>query len=539
MHIDEIEDAQPQRYSRTEESALPASQPSSTLLQVWKSFYFTVDHPDHDGIPVVRIQRTDGQGRMDHIGTVKSQALQAWLDDRPSFGTVRAVELQLDEARHDQKDDRTLRVALFYSTGQWSLFDVTLPSLRDPCRSIQYTERHSSLSLAFTLSNTSFPRRPLTERLDPPILARLHSPLLVTCSSSFTLRMYRIRDQPRKVDSDGESAPLDVEEIGPTWRSTETWAPVVLSLERETQRRASASIDLDEWGMPLVYDLNQDERALEFKVILAYSTPVYPSAWSVGVQEFSVTVPASFLSRRTVKQRHAFAVPAGSRRPITSPVLVRHRQQQHQRPVTSIEYSFPYIITTRADNTLDVFSVDSGSSSSSRLQVHHVRTLFGHTSRVSAVALDARSGRVVSGSADGQVKVWDLGVDPNDERKRERPVVDIVEAEEAQQGDASRIEKDEEHKSVTRPKSIWEEMRELRRANKKKQQQRHGQRSNSSSKNSLVEHVGQDDIDESALIPVYREAGEVKRVWFDEDKIVSLVQDTDAGEEHVRVLRFD
>ena len=56
------------------------------------------------------------------------------------------------------------------------------------------------------------------------------------------------------------------------------------------------------------------------------------------------------------------------------------------------------IVSGSDDNTIKVWDLESG-----RL----LHSLIGHTSRVNAVALTA-DGRIVSGSWDTTIKVWDL-----------------------------------------------------------------------------------------------------------------------------------
>lgn len=169
--------------------------------------------------------------------------------------------------------------------------------------------------------------------------------------------------------------------------------------------------------------------------------------------EFIVSLPspssASTFSRRrlTISSRNAIAQPIHTPLPSTprrtsafsppSPVSTR----TPRTPVTSIEHSHPFIVTSRRDNQLDVYEIVSPPSSASTvpappeafstpsriqpslstscppplppLKLEHRRTLFGHTARVAGVALLEgvdRDGavRCVSAGDDGKVKVWEL-----------------------------------------------------------------------------------------------------------------------------------
>lgn len=532
------------------------SRQTNTIVQVWKSFYFTARTSDSHRAPVIDVHRSLASGGSEFLGQVASIALNSWLDQRPSFGTVNATEMRLDDVERSGGADEPIRLALFYSTGQWSLFDVVLPLAAANSSAMAFTDLHTSLALSFALPSASYPRRAFSDRLDPLLLARLHSPLLVTCSAAFTLRFYRLHDRSSKTGS----RTVEAEELEPTWQSNESWAPVVLSLEKVMGDTADDGKlgAFDEWGMPLAREAQDADD--DFKVTLAYSTPVFPASWSVGVQEFRLSIPSSSnRSHIRVRQQHALAMPSGGRRlPF---INFGQQQRQAEQLVTSIEYSSPYVITTRSDNTLDVYRVSSSSTStslaspphsslprktsrdSSHLRIEHVRTLFGHTAAVSAVALDSSTGRVVSGGVDGRVKVWDLfagdsraGAPAAGGRKRQTVVdVDVDEPEQApEDGDEGGAEQGQQKSGDVSERgaprvSIWEEMRELRRA-KKRQSRLSGR-----NRHAATDHGAHEADDDNE-----GKSGTIKRMWFDEDKIVSLVEgDGDGGQAHVRILRFD
>lgn len=76
----------------------------------------------------------------------------------------------------------------------------------------------------------------------------------------------------------------------------------------------------------------------------------------------------------------------------------------HTEPITALAYSEPYIITAHANNTIKQYYVRS---TAERLELAFSSTLYGHTCKVSALALDAHAGRLVSGDRCG-VKIWDM-----------------------------------------------------------------------------------------------------------------------------------
>ncbi|ORZ00613.1 hypothetical protein BCR43DRAFT_485525 [Syncephalastrum racemosum] len=74
------------------------------------------------------------------------------------------------------------------------------------------------------------------------------------------------------------------------------------------------------------------------------------------------------------------------------------------RRTNSLVISEPYIMTAHADNTIRQYQIDR---SHDRLRIRFARMLTGHTCSVTAVALQAAAGRLVSGDRCG-IKIWDL-----------------------------------------------------------------------------------------------------------------------------------
>ena len=217
-----------------------------TILSFHKSFYLTASRKASAAAPTVAVHQTTPAGASVLIGTVTSPSIQQYYAARPQFKPELAVtELRLDDRPSDAGAEPSLRLAVFYSTGQHALFHIRLPT---PTSSFLATELFSSLALASTLpfltstSPTSF---------DPVVLAKFHSPLLVTCSAAFNIRFWRVAP----VDTEGgQPAKVTVTEARPSMQSRETWWPVVLTLapfDARPQPERDLDDGVDEWERAL------------------------------------------------------------------------------------------------------------------------------------------------------------------------------------------------------------------------------------------------------------------------------------------------
>lgn len=487
-----------------------------TLVQFYKHYFFTASRaPSIDPstrIPSVSVHQTTPTGDSILFGNISSTTLLASYAARPDFRpSLYITELRLDErplspsSQHESRSDIVkpveLRLAIFFSTGQSCIFRIFLPTTST---SFTSEEMHSSLALS------TLDMGPMA--FDPVVIARYFSPLIVTCSRRFALRFWRLEEDARGIR---------VEEVEGGLQTRESWAPVVLSLTKVDAAEAqSERRKVDDWAQERESEVPRQET---FKVTLAYSTPLFPDSWTVGVQEIMLQVPSDtsqlstglngrLSSRIRVTSRHAIATPER-----LSATLAPHHfpRRQIDTLVTSIEHSDPFIVTSRSNNTLDVYEVVSSSPpvtikppSSSRtistrdhslnsntLSVVHRRTLFGHTARVASVAVEGKAGRCVSAGDDGAVKVWQL---TSSKSRREPRPVDVVEAE---------VEEEEDLPA----RSVWQEMKARRSR-------------------------GMAGRAEGELRP-----HRVRKVLFDEEKIVCCVQadEMGGGGESVRVLRFD
>ncbi|WFC93623.1 hypothetical protein MBRA1_000244 [Malassezia brasiliensis] len=204
-------------------------------------------------------------------------------------------------------------------------------------------------------------------RLRPVRQAALCGPTLVTCTDDFRLHIWRVASTPTLVRA---------------LRSTSTRWPACLTL-----RRVDFALD---------------------RITIASVAPVRGDSARVVLQTFDVH-DAHGATSVTSRVAHAQApcVAGGA--------------------VTSVIYDAPYLVLGTAANVLDVYRVTEPSAAAAGacvgraasatppgapLRIVHCRTLYGHTSRISSVAL--RNGRCVSGASDGSVRVWSMGAAPGE-----------------------------------------------------------------------------------------------------------------------------
>lgn len=497
-----------------------------TLLQFYKNWLFTASRTLSDSTngPVISVHQTLSSGQSVLVGTISSTSI---------FSTTTITELRLDESP-STLSSTSLRLAAFYSSGRFSVFNIQLPTTS---ASFKTTELYlSPLEV--------IPRNPI----DPIVLAKLYGPLLVTCSSSFSVRFWRIKESK---SVEGQVGGIRVEGSSQTLQSRETWWPVVLSLSPIV---APAVLDeqLDEWSSSDFTSSNSSKLLpTQFKVTLAYSTPVFPSSFSVGVQEFNITIPASTSSSSYLNITTQNALAPSNQQAYFSPSSSSSRRRVPS-PITSIEFSHPFIVTSRSDNIIEVFKLYYSTPTTSnntgrngkkleepRLKLKHHKTLFGHSSAVESIALESTAsvssvtshnttssnliggGRCVSGGIDGVVKVWDLSLGSNDSdeddqmgsfndsatsdsKGKGKEMININEEEE-EDDPASSIPSS----SPSPPTNDWQ---------------------------SLLAEYSTSKINTSSNSSHRKRR--IRKVWFDEEKIVSLVLEDD-GVERVRVLRFD
>lgn len=395
ISLSKLEDLDGEESPSTAEPAGPSSRPATASRQtqqqqhakvVWHGQHYFVASNDiqEGGLPSIDVfQMTATSDNPTRVASIVSNGLKG----KDSPGSLSISEMQLDAAAIDGNNG--IRLAVFYSNGQFSLFRIRNTGSHAQGQ-INISEEYFS-SLKSSRST---------------VMARLHSPILVTSSSDCSVR-FRFIEETRNKDT-GMSE-ISISLSPPTMRTTLCFAPMTMRLTRKEEPSAGFA------------RLKAQQGPQRFQLSLAYSTPYYPAAFTVGLQVFNITVPPKNKGNTPCRRplevfvRSAIAVPPSSDVP----------GEHNQAIINTIEHDGPYIVASRSDNTISVYEVldalsDSWLSTLSTtespppspakmnaipLKLRHVRMLFGHTAAVDAVGL--LDGKCVSTGRDG-IKVWEL-----------------------------------------------------------------------------------------------------------------------------------
>ena len=296
-----------------------------------------------------------------------------------------------------------ISLAGFLSTGEFSVFEFNHTSPLDPLKKFSYR-----------------PPGPYSRAASPIIKAVYHHPLLVTLSRTFSLCLYDLSSGLIRLTQ--------------TLNSFTSYPPASLVLSTPS--------------------------LTTYKLVLAYAVPVYPGHWSVGVTELiisksltSLTSSRSLISSPAFHEEFNHVSP--SMRVITTRTIravdvpfgwvdenkLRAMREQWSRKVSRVadaQSDGKWLILAPGDEIQEcgdpssasssshvsnsnssslhsptglqlyrlVLPIQSNSVSASPPKLNFVRTLWGQTSPVTALAL--ADGRCVSLGLNGSIWVWDL-----------------------------------------------------------------------------------------------------------------------------------
>ncbi|RIA97293.1 hypothetical protein C1645_732506 [Glomus cerebriforme] len=328
---------------------------------------------DVNSIPEVHLWRAGKQN--EHVDTLRSKILHNLITTKKSKFPITITCLKLDS--NEGNDTEIHKLVAGYSNGGFTIWEVDSMerSSNDNDKSVRKWKHREIYTLSMMY---------MAEQ-NPLIACALHFPVLVTCTEDFELSIYFIDyKQSGNVQFNSDEEQVECRLIHKL-RSFVCWAPVEISVE-------CIIPDSAQYGS-MSYD-SQDT----WKAIVAYSVPLYGGGWTVGVQEIK------FSATRLISTRHCSSLPSFI--PILSENNSTENIQQFSfAPITTITYNAGQLVTAHCDNTLQVYYVlEQGK----KLECRHKCTLYGHTGSVMSVALDEH-GKLITGSMDHSIKIWDLG----------------------------------------------------------------------------------------------------------------------------------
>ncbi|WRT69543.1 uncharacterized protein IL334_006530 [Kwoniella shivajii] len=247
---------------------------------------------------------------------------------------------------------------------------------------------------------------------DPVVLSTLYWPLLISCTRDFHLSIYSLSTVSSSSSPSGQ-------EVGVTPR------PKHLQTLRSEVSFHPAHLSL--FPCPDASDENQSNRNIRndvteesrFRAALTYCTPLYPSSWTIAVQELSIDLSPSISVFDMIRRGETFHV--GRNDDDDEDEFVWPRKV---RPVVGVKGKAVGIgsdgrwcILAGQENKIQVFSLphhdDQGifhSAHRMKKESHqfitHSQTLLAHSSDITSLALN--SGRCVSSARDGRILVWEL-----------------------------------------------------------------------------------------------------------------------------------
>jgi len=247
-------------------------------------------------------------------------------------------------------------------------------------------------------------------------------PILATCShEDGAISIYRVHETESGANEDPQHWCRLLHRL----YGTPTQSPVEMELSQISSAGSEASTEVGQAS-------GSGSRLGVWRILASFGLELFDSSWTVRIQEIEFDELRILLSKETgaegesttssIDPTLAFQEPNEGFFGLCPEPVVDHPRIG---AISALSISWPYVVTTHSDNTLNVFlmyrvaagrggqgsgpSVQSkGTKQRPRLVFQHMSTLYGHCGAVSSVSIEPGSGRLVSASMDRSIKIWTL-----------------------------------------------------------------------------------------------------------------------------------
>ncbi|WWC95525.1 hypothetical protein V866_002390 [Kwoniella sp. B9012] len=251
---------------------------------------------------------------------------------------------------------------------------------------------------------------------DTVVLATLHWPILISCTRDFNLSVYSLTPSNISGDINQIPRPRHLQ----TLKSEVSYHPANLTLFPTSP----SSTDYDHLDKQSIQEEKNEHN--HFKASLTYCTPLYPSSWTIAVQEFSIDNQHEMVERGDSFHVGRHDDEGQDQDEIIWPKRIKPLIGVRGKAVGIGSDGRWCILVGERENKIQVFSLphhheaeNHTESSSSMLErkkklkrdidhpITHSQTLISsNSSDITSLAIN--SGRCVSSNRDGKLLVWEL-----------------------------------------------------------------------------------------------------------------------------------
>ncbi|KAF9117108.1 hypothetical protein BGX27_003570 [Mortierella sp. AM989] len=334
------------------------------------------------------------------------------------------------------------KVMVGYDSGHFSIFEYTqqnnsMAHEDSDAATLQEGDMISKDTPLREIGNTA--SLPAWSEVGRIVTASFHFPILTTCSADGVISIYMIQEKSSSGHSNHWCRLLH------RLYGTSTGSPIGISLEQIGAGPGKSS-------------------ANSWRALVSFGLELYDGSWTLRLQETEFDERYILRSVETGTEEdnshqdgeeietegkcdQPFPTYFKPTIPGTTSDCIPSAGHVRIGSISSISISWPFVVTTHSDNTLNVFQMTRKSDRSSKsgqkphtgsqqhtvssshkepLRFQHLSTLYGHCGAVSSVSIESRSGRLVSASMDRSIKVWTMAMKNQEDQLEQQRVHQCV-----------------------------------------------------------------------------------------------------------------